>query len=152
MYCRSENPYLSERVIIPLDGSLAYPKRLRAKVRANACISIFGEHTGRANVEAEVLGVSQKFAVGAPSIAWSEGAALLLAYPLRTGPFQYKLIIDPEIPVDLRIERKRFAAQAVSHFAARLEQLIIKYPADWQGWSCQDFSVMRDPATGSNVL
>ncbi len=152
LYCRAENPYLAERVVIPLDGSLAYLKRLRHKIRSNACVSIFGEHDGRSAVEANVLGMSRKFAVGAPSLAWSEGAALLLAYPLRTGPFRYKLAIEPEIPVDGEIERKRFASQAVSHFAARLEQLIIENPADWQGWSYPDLSRVEDAVASAKSV
>ena len=73
--------------------------------------------------------------------------ALLLAYPLHTGPFRYKLVIEPEISVDREIDRKRFALQAGSHFAARLEQLIIENPADWQGWSYPELSRVEDAAT-----
>lgn len=134
MFCRAENPYLAERVQIPLDGSLGYLDELRQRLRDNACVSIFGEHQGMQNVEVQVLGARQHFALGAPSLAWLENSVLLTVYSLRVGPYQYRVVIDKEIPVTRTIPRKQFAAQAVEEFGRRLERLIVAYPTDWQGW------------------
>jgi lauroyl/myristoyl acyltransferase len=143
LYCRAENSYLAERVQIPLDGSLGYLKHLRERLRANACVSIFGEHEGRQGAEVEVLGARWRFALGAPSLAWMEGAELLTVYPLRTGPFQYRVVVDEPIAVDRSAPRKEFARQALAEFAARLERLIIAHPAQWQGWFYQTFPGVR---------
>ena len=139
LYCRAENPYVAERVQIPLDGSLGYLNRLREHLRENACISIFGEHEGRQSAEVEVLGARWRFALGAPSLAWLEGAELLTAYALRTAPFRYRVVIDEPIAVDRSTPRKVFAAQALAQFAERLERLILLHPGQWQGWMYRTF-------------
>jgi lauroyl/myristoyl acyltransferase len=147
LYCRAENPYLAERVCIPLDGSLDYLNRLRQRLSENACVSIFGEHEGRQAAEVEVLGARWRFALGAPSLAWLEGAELLTVYALRTGPFQYRVVIDEPIAVDRSAPRKAFAAQALAQFAGRLERLILSYPGQWQGWLYRDFEATTSPST-----
>jgi len=139
LYCRAENPYLAERVVIPLDRSLSYLKTLKRRLGENAAVSIFAEHTGRQNVPARVLSAEFEFAIGAPSLAWSEDAALLTASAHREGPFRYRIEIGEEIPVDRSISRKEFNQAAVSALAGRLEALIRRDPADWQGWMHRAF-------------
>jgi lauroyl/myristoyl acyltransferase len=139
LFCRAENPYLAERIRIPLDGSVRYVETVKRRLRANACVSIFGEHQGRQNAEAEVLGARFRFALGAPSLAWSERAALFTVHALRTAPFEYRVVAGEEIPVDRSAPRKAFAGQAAAEFARRLEKLILEHPADWQGWSYRNF-------------
>lgn len=139
LYCRAENPYLRERVVIPLDRSPRYLQQLRLRLRENQCLSIFAEHTGRQNEVRRVLTADMQFAIGAPSLAWSEGAALLTASVHREGPVRYRVQIGEEIPVDRDIPRKRFAEEAVTEVARRLEDLILRHPSDWQGWAYRDF-------------
>jgi lauroyl/myristoyl acyltransferase len=134
-FCRSENVYLAERVQIPLSGSLAYLHTLRRRLRENACVSIVGEHKGRQNGTVEVMGKRWSFALGAPSLAWTEGAALFTVYALRIGSFRYRVVVEPEIPVDQSLPRKVFALRAVEEFARRLEKAIERQPCNWQGWS-----------------
>ncbi len=141
LFCRAENVLLQERLRIPLNQSPRYLSIVRDRLRANHCVSIFGEHEGRVNARAPLLGKPTRFAIGAPSLAWSEGAALMTAYPIRTGPSRYSLQIDDEIPVDRSTPRKAFAEAAVSEFARRLEASILRYPADWQGWT---YAALRD--------
>ena len=146
LYCRAENPYLAERVVIPLNRSPRYLKTLRERLGDNAVVSIFAEHTGRQNVSARVLTADLEFAVGAPSLAWTEDAALLTVSAHREGPFQYRVEIGEEIPVDRAQPRKDFASGAVAVLARRLETLIVRSPADWQGWMLRDFPEMRQRA------
>ncbi len=139
LYCRAENPYLRERVVIPLDAPPRYLQKLRGRLRENACVSIFGEHAGRRNVELPVVTTRIAFATGAPSLAWSEQAALLTVSAHREAPFEYRVEIHPEIPLERSLPRKDFAEKAVREFARRLEENIIRYPWDWQGWSYHQF-------------
>ena len=139
LYCRAENAYLTERVRIPLDGSLGYLNTLRQRLRENGCISIFGEHEGLQSAEVSVLGARWRFALGAPSLAWLEDAQLLTAYALRTAPSRYRVVIEKPIKVDRSLPRKVFATRALEEFAARLERLIIAYPGQWQGWLYRSF-------------
>ncbi len=131
---RSEAPYMAERVVIPANGSLGYLRTLDEKLTGNACVWIRGEHLGRQNVEASLLGLPVSFAIGAPSLAWRRGSILLTTYALRTYPSRHRLVIEKPIEADRGLDRKKFAAAAVREFAARLERHIAEHPAAWDGW------------------
>jgi lauroyl/myristoyl acyltransferase len=135
LFTRAENPYLADRVIIPPSSSLRYLQTLREHLRTNACVSIFGDRTGRQRLEVPFLNGCRKFATGAPSLAWVENCALLSAYVIRTGVFQYRVVIEEQIPVDRSLNRKEFLKRAVEEFAQRMEELVERYPADWQEWA-----------------
>lgn len=139
LYCRAENHYLKERVSIPQDDSLTYVALLRKHLRAGEVVSIFGEHEGRQNFECDVLGTHIKFALGAPSLAWLENAALFTVAPIRIGPFHYRIVVDEEISVERSIPRREFAAAAAQEYANRLTARILKHPSDWQGWLYRSF-------------
>lgn len=134
LFCRAENPYLRERVQIPLEGAPRYLQVLKKRLAENACVSIFGEHRGRQNVEVSVLGRKLAWAMGAPSLAWSTRAVLLTVHPHRIGPAAYRICVDEPIAVDYDAPRKDAATAAVQEFARRLERLVAAHPADWQGW------------------
>jgi hypothetical protein len=135
LFTRAEKPYLADRVIIPLSSSLRYLQTLREYLRRNACVSVFGDRTGMQRLEVPFLTGRRKFATGAPSLAWVETCALLSAYVIRTGGFQYRVVIEEPIPVDRSLSRKKFLKRAVGEFARRMEQLVERYPADWQEWA-----------------
>lgn len=139
LYCRAENCYLKERVQIPLDESLHYVQTLRERLRAGNLVSIFGEHEGRQNHGAQLLGTTIKLALGAPSLAWLEDAALFTVAPIRVGPFRYRIVVDEAIPVDRAQPRRQFAEHAAQEYARRLEARILQHPADWQGWLYREF-------------
>lgn len=142
LYSRAENPYLAARVIIPPNNSLRYLQTLREHLRRNACVSIFGDRTGRQREEVPFLTGTRKFATGAPSLAWAENCALLSAYVIRTGSFQYRVVVQEQIPVYQSMPRKEFVKQAVTEFAKRMERVVGSYPADWQEWA--DWSRSQD--------
>ncbi len=131
---RSEAPYMAGRVVIPADGSLGYLRTLGERLAGNACVSIRGEHRGRQNVEAPLLGLPVSFATGAPSLAWRHDSVLLTVYAVRVGPSRHRVVIENPIEADRSLDRKKFAAAAVREFAARLERHIVEHPAAWDGW------------------
>jgi lauroyl/myristoyl acyltransferase len=139
IYCRAENCYLKERIRIPVDKSLHYVQTLRERLRSGNLVSIFGEHEGRQNYEAQVLGTTIKLALGAPSLAWLEDASLFTIAPIRVGPFRYRIVVDQAIPVDRAKPRRQFAEQAAQEYARRLQARILQHPADWQGWLYREF-------------
>lgn len=132
-YARAEVGYLKRRIVIPLNQSLGYMKELLALLKAGECLTIGGEVSGRQPVLAPCLGETRGFATGAPSLAWSTKAALLMVDTVRTGVMAYRVVIAP-IEVARGRERKEFVQAAVLEFAAKLEQAIVDHPADWQGW------------------
>jgi lauroyl/myristoyl acyltransferase len=139
IYCRAENCYLKERIQIPLAESLHYVQTMRERLRAGALVSIFGEHEGRQNYQAQMLGTTIPLALGAPSLAWLENADLFTVAPIRVGPFRYRIVVDQAIPVDRAKPRREFAELAAQEYARRLEARILQHPADWQGWLYRQF-------------
>jgi lauroyl/myristoyl acyltransferase/SAM-dependent methyltransferase len=135
---RSESRHLGERVVIPLDGSLGYMRRLRAILAANGCLSIAGEHRGRQNVRVPLLGEEEGFATGAWSLARSSGAALLPVHAQRRGPGSYRVVIEPPLAVDPQLPKAESARAVVGAFAALLERSVRASPADWERWSTID--------------
>ena len=132
---RSEDPYLLERIIIPLDGSVGYLRTLSERLEANSCVSIRGENQGRQNVETPFFHSRASFAVGAPSLAYRVGSALLPVYALRIGPHRHRVVIEHPIEPDRGQDRKAFAEAAVQEFSKRLQRQIVEHPADWDGWT-----------------
>ena len=133
----SENKYLSERVVIPFNGSIGYLRQLKKTLRRNGCVSISGEAPGRRNVSATCLGERVAFAVGAPHLAHSTGAALVTHYTRRLGPGRYQTVIEPPIDIDEHTGRRDARRVAVEAFASRLERQVRSAPADWDGWTAE---------------
>jgi lauroyl/myristoyl acyltransferase len=138
LYRRAEDPYVEERVQIPMDGSLGYVRRLLEKLGENCAVSIIGENKGRQNIEGVVLGRSFAYASGSPALAWRSGAELLTAYSIRLAPFRYRVVIQSPLGVDRGLDRKKFVSDSVAEFCKRLEEQIRNHPADWLGWQGED--------------
>ncbi len=134
LWQRAENQRLEERVVIPVDGSLGYVRVLVDRLAANQLLSIVGEHAGRVNVRAKLLGVEREFATGAPALAWEYNSTLLTLYTVREAPCRFRVVIDPPIGLDRGLGRREAVRQAVEEYAHRLEQRMREHPADWRGW------------------
>jgi lauroyl/myristoyl acyltransferase len=135
---RAEDKHLAERVVIPLDGTLGYMRRLSEILLANGCLSIAGEHRGRRNVTVPFLDGKESFATGAWNLARSTGAALLTVRAERTAPGAYRIVIDPPVKIDASAARRESASTVIGELAARLEAAIRANPADWERWSTTD--------------
>ncbi len=134
LVCRGENRWLADRLVIPFSGSVSHLRTLRAYLQKNHCVSIMSDMIGRQQVERPFLIGRRRFSTGAPSVAWCEDSALIPAHAIRTGPFQYRVVIGESIPVDRSLTRKEFVSAAVSEFARRMEDLVQHHPSDWQEW------------------
>ncbi len=135
LYLRSELAALNSRIVIPLKrNSHGYLKHARRCLRENQCVSLFGEHPGSAYVEASLLGEPRKFAIGAPSLAWMEDAALFIAHTRASAPLHQVVTLEP-VAVDRSIPMRAFAEAATRQYVQRLEAWIHAHPASWQGWS-----------------
>jgi lauroyl/myristoyl acyltransferase len=132
---KSENKYLTERIVIPLDNSLDYLRLLKERLLNNGCISIIGEHTGRQNIEVPFLSGKEQFATGAANLARSTCASLLTVYSFRLGPGRYRVVVEPPIEIPREAGRSEVLWAAVQEFARRLEAHIREHPEDWEKWS-----------------
>ncbi len=134
LVCRGENRWLADRLVIPSSGSVSHLRKLRGYLQENHCVSIISDTIGRQQVELPFLIGRRKFSTGAPSLAWSENSALFSVHVIRTGPFQYRVIVGESIPVDRSLTRKEFVSAAVLEFGRRMEDLVERHPSDWQEW------------------
>jgi lauroyl/myristoyl acyltransferase len=135
---KSENKYLTERIVIPLDNSLDYLRLLKKRLLSNGCISIMGEHKGRQNIKVPFLGGEEQYATGAANLARSTGATLLTVYSFRVRQGHYKVGIEPPIHISRETERSEFLLEAIKEFARRLEIHVLDHPEDWEKWSVSE--------------
>lgn len=133
LYVRPEARYLKRRILVPLDASLGYMRDLIAVLQAGECLSISGELSGRQSLPVPFLDGTKAFATGAPALAWTCNSALLIVRVLRAGPMAYRVVITP-IELTRNCTRKEFVRAAIGEYASQIEQAIIRYPSDWQGW------------------
>jgi lauroyl/myristoyl acyltransferase len=134
LYVTAENRFLRERVLLSESGSFEYLRVLLGRLEANAVVSIFGDISGRQNVEVPVIGQPMSFATGSPSLARRVGCALLPVHVVWLGPQKYRVVIEPAIKVDRALSRNEFGRQAVAEFARRLELRVLEHPASWRNW------------------
>ena len=131
--CAIEECYMEQRIYIPNNGSMRYLRTLKDKLVSGGCVWIAGERPARLkNIPVPFLGRRKAFATGAPSLAWSTGAALLPVYTIRKGTFDYETVVG--LPIAPRTEaslKAVYVKAAVTEFAAILEQKILAYPANW---------------------
>ena len=126
--------HLARRIVIPSGGSLGYMRDLMDALRANSCVSILGENTGRRDVVAPFFEVALASAQGAPGLAWKMGSELLICYVMREDLSDYRVVVE-RVPMDRALGRKAFVRAAIEHFTQRLQERIRERPADWMMWT-----------------
>jgi lauroyl/myristoyl acyltransferase len=135
IYQRSEERYLSGRIVIPLHGFPSYLNDLKRLLASNGCLSITGELGGRQEVVVPFLNGRGRFATGAPALAHATGAALLTVYGFRLAPWHYRVVVEPPLACEATLTRHEYVRRAVQEYAARLEAHVTAYPAAWQTWA-----------------
>lgn len=131
-----ESRYLEERVVMAESGSLEYMRVLRQHLSENKCIWIYGENPdpGRKPVSASLFGREYLIPTGAPSLAYSTGAALIPTHVTRLDSGHYRIMFDEPIESHPDASKNEWVTFAVHQFASRLEREIRTHPADWGWW------------------
>ncbi len=129
-----EDPFIAERVQLPIGGQNAALNVLARRLRANGVVSITGQRgTGR-TVAAPFLAGEIRLAPGAPAMAQMTGAALLPVFAFRGDDNVVDVVVEPAI--EIQADRPRDAAieAAVRSYAGLLEAYVLRYPKQWLGW------------------
>lgn len=136
LYCRSENWYITERLILPSEGAptAAMKTLLRRLSKKNAVVSMVASNPGAQDIRMPLFNGSIRFAIGAPSLAWKAGSTLLPTYAVREGPGRFRVVIEPPLPVDRELDRKTYVRKAMGEFAERMESAIARHPGSWADW------------------
>lgn len=129
-----EDPYIAERVLLPLAGQNTALNVLARRLRANGIVSITGQR-GRAKiVEAPFLDGTIKLAPGAPALGQMTGAAVVPVFAFRGESGAIEVTAEPAIEITADAPREAAVAQAVQSYARLLESYVLRYPKQWLGW------------------
>jgi lauroyl/myristoyl acyltransferase len=135
MYCRSENQYLTERIVIPDTGKRSYLYRIGEVLQNSGCIWIacHGARNQR-NLTVKMLGHTAELPSGAPTIAMRHNAALIPAHTKRLGQFHYQVILGPPIALEGGDNRREAIQSVVQDYADLLGTRLVEQPSSWH-WS-----------------
>lgn len=135
MYCRPENQYLSERIVIPDSAKRSYLYRIGEILQNNGCIWIacHGARNQR-NLTVKMLGQTAELPAGAPTIAMRHNAALIPAHTRRLGRFHYQVTLGPPVSLDIGGNRREAVQCIVQDYADLLSARILEEPGSWH-WS-----------------
>ena len=131
---RIEDRYVRERVVMPLDGGLAYMRQLEQRVRAGGLVSLRAGHVGQRTLDLPFLAGTIRLASGAASLALATHAALLPVCCVRRGPGDFVVEIEPALRPTAGRARRDAVDDLVRAFATRLETWVLRQPHMWSGW------------------
>ncbi len=131
---RVEDPFIAERVLLPVGGQNTALNVLARRLRANGVVSITGQRgTGR-TVAAPFLAGEIRLAPGAPAMAQMTGAALLPVFAFRGEDNVIDVAVEPAIEIQADRPRDEAVGMAVRSYARMLEDYVLRYPKQWLGW------------------
>lgn len=132
MYCRPENQYLEERIVIPDSANRAYLYRIGEVLQNNGClwIACHGARNQR-NLTVKMLGHTAELPAGAPTIAMRYNAALIPAHTRRLGQFHYQVTLGPPIALNINGNRRETVQGIVQNYADLLGARLLEQPSSW---------------------
>jgi lauroyl/myristoyl acyltransferase len=129
-----EDRYLRKRVRLSLESSAPALEELRQRLDENGVVSISVRGDSRRPVRVPFLDGEIPIAAGAPSLAFTSGAALLPVFPVRDSSGGFTVFIDAPIEIDQTGDRREAVVRISGVYAKRLESYALKYPGQWIGW------------------
>lgn len=129
-----EDPYLAERVLLPLEGQNKALHILARRLRANGIVSITGQRGTARTVEVPFLAGTAQLAPGAPALGHMTGATVLPVFAFRNDDGVVDVTVEPAIEILADAPRDAAVAMAVHNYAHLLERYVLLYPKQWLGW------------------
>jgi lauroyl/myristoyl acyltransferase len=131
-----EMEFLTEIVLLPDSGSLAFTRILLDRLQQNLvlCMSLEGKLSQRL-IDLPFLGIKEGFSTGIVSLARASGAAVLPLFCLRQPDARPEVIIESEIEIDTSVGRDASLLAAVRRCAAILEGYSRRNPEQFYAWS-----------------
>ncbi len=131
----SDVHYVSERIVLSLDGAVAAMRALLKRLRNNGIVSIMVRDIGLHPLEAPFLDGTMRIATGAPDLAYATGAALIPVFAVQEEDGRYTVTVQAPIEMAAAVKRRDAAAAAVRAYTGRLEPYVLNYPGQWWGWT-----------------
>lgn len=134
---RAEDRFLAERITLDRGRMTGTMRRVRARLRENAIVSItVGSWEGRQLAEIPLLGGYLVVATGAITLARQSGATLLPVFAVREPRAEsFALQIEPPLTIPKGADKAEAVVVVARGYAARLEPYVRQYPDQWRGWS-----------------
>jgi lauroyl/myristoyl acyltransferase len=130
-----EMEYLEEIIRLPRDGSLAYARTLRHRLRANKIIcSAADGNWGEKTMATPFLGGVRHFSTGMVSLSRLTGAPLMPLFCYRETDGRFRVRIDPPLAHPPRIEREEATRRTLAEFARLLESCVKDHPEQYHAW------------------
>lgn len=133
---RVEERYV-DRVVLEPGAEVKALRALRQLLGANRIVSIQDSGRGAKTVTVPFLNGSRSFFTGAPTLAFSSGAALLPLFTLREEDGSWIIEIGPSIEAPPGASRTAAVTAMTGEFAAMLERHVRRSPErwDWSRWT-----------------
>lgn len=140
--CVPENRYLRERIVHDRSSPVDTKARALAALSRNRIVSVtVGAWEGRRVAVGPLLGAEFEVAVGAPSLAFTSGAALLPVFTTRLPDGDYCVDIKPPISVVVHEAADDYAVKAAEVLLDHLDGTVRTAPEQWRGW--KDWLALR---------
>ena len=129
-----EDRYLSERVMLSLDGATGALRQLHRRLRGNEVVSITVRERSERPSMVPFLDGTIRLATGAADLAYAAGATLLPVFAVREPEGHFRVVIDPPLEVRQHLVRRESSDAALRDYTARLKPFVLDYPGQWRGW------------------
>ncbi len=131
---RVEDRYLRRRVQRGLDNSTDAIAMLGERLRENGVVSLSVRGDSRRPIVAPFFDGEISIAAGASVLAHKTGAALIPVFPVRNEAGDFTVFIEPPLDLDPAADRGAAVEAAVKGYVGLLEDYVLRYPNQWQGW------------------
>ena len=134
-FAKWENQFLAEILYLPRSDSFAFTRTLLDRLEQNAIICIPGDgKSGQKTIQIKFLGRTEPFSTGMVSLARISGASILPMLCYDEGGGKTRLMIEPPIPMESKVDRDRGFESSITQYANLLESHIRKHPEQYQNW------------------
>jgi hypothetical protein len=131
LWCRVENRFIEERVLIPGDDAAPAMAILRARLAVNRCVIITVGALAHRLAEVPFSNHRIRVPTGPIQFARSTGAVLLPAFAFLVGNGAFDVTIENALPP---ADKSGTFDSIAAAYAKRLEPYVKKYPEQWTGW------------------
>jgi lauroyl/myristoyl acyltransferase len=137
---RLEDHWLAERIRIPNKGAPRVAmRRMIELLRAGEVVTVTVGANAIRTHRAPFLAASIQVSLGVPGLARQGRAALLPAITVRTGPDQFRTIVEPPLDLAVNLDQDEVGRRAVEELARRMEPHALAWP-DQMAWDVDPFT------------
>ena len=147
--CNYLPPRLHQRVI-PSRPRRAAVRQILSALKRNEIVFILGDNLKKGKVQTLFFGQRVFSPRGPVSLALRSGAAVVPLYLIRNYQGGMDLIIEPEICLTRNGRLSEDITQNTRHIVGYLENLIRRYPDQWNWLTVRMRSYQKEMVTGSN--